>query len=108
MNMWSKPRGNRRPRPSGGNEPDPIDKDYGFGYSEEGRPITGITDGEVFDPTAPIHDPKGETTYHDLTKVKAVAVCAPDQHNLVPDLTETDFEAVTCTRCPYGCLVKHK
>lgn len=31
-----------------------------------------------------------------------------ERHNLVPDLSEQEFEALKCTNCPYHCLVKRK
>lgn len=63
-------------------------------------------DGEVFDPQAEIYEPKGETFNVNLAERKSVPMCAPDKHNLVPDPSETEFEAETCTRCPYGRLVR--
>lgn len=109
MNMWSKPRGNRRPRRPADNGKDPLDQDYGFGYSEEGRPITGIEDGQLDDPNAEIFEPKGATTYHDLAKVKGIRMCEPDQHDLQPDGEAGDdipgHQAMKCRRCPFGVLV---
>lgn len=34
--------------------------------------------------------------------------CQQGQHNLVPDPSEREFEAVKCTNCPYGALVKRR
>lgn len=115
MNMWSNNSGSRRRR-RGGQRPapesDPLDRDYGFGYSEEGRPITGISDGDVFDPEAEIVDAKGETTYHDLSKTRAIKMCAPDQHDLKQDGEAGDdipgHVAMKCTRCPFGQIVPVK
>lgn len=34
--------------------------------------------------------------------------CQGGAHNYVPDESETDFEALKCTKCHHGVLVKRK
>lgn len=74
------------------------------------RLITGVTDGNVRDPNAPVNEPLGKT--YNIGKLDDLPVhsryCPNADHNLVPDETETDFEALKCTKCPYGVLVKPK
>lgn len=112
--MYDYRKNNKRPRrratpaqPSPGNVADdglPI-----LGYSDEGRAITGITDGSVHDPNAEILDEQGETSYHDLSKKKAIKMCAPDQHDLVPEGEPGEEipgnQSMKCRRCPFGQLV---
>lgn len=113
MNQWhNRKRRSRSQRPEP--ERDPLDRDYGFGRTEEGRPITGIDDGALDDPNAPIDEPKGEILnigVSDLSKLPPTPSqipCAPGQHDLVPDPSEEEWEAETCTKCPMGRLITRK
>lgn len=117
MNMWANNSSSRRRRRSGSPQPRQSANiaDDGLpilGVSEEGRYITGITDGDAFDPDAQMIDEKGETTYHDMSKSKAIRMCAPDQHNLVADGEPGEdipgHQAMKCTRCPFGQIIPVK
>lgn len=100
-------RNNRSRRARKYDDSDPLDRDYGYGYSEEGRPITGIVDEGLDNLDAPIFDAKGETIHVNMAQRPAIRVCATG-HDLVPDPSETEFEAETCSRCPYGRLLRRK
>lgn len=114
MSTWGRQRNRRGRRQSQSQsiEADTTYRDYGYGFSDEGRPIAGQIgyepEEQPYNPQAQAFDELGETTVHDLSQQRAIKMCAPDQHNLVPDETEEDFEAVTCTKCPFGMLFKHK
>lgn len=112
MSTWNRGRARARRSSSLQPERDPLDRDYGYGYSEEGRPITGITGDDTFDPQAEIFDDKGETSYVNLEKKKAIRMCSPDQHDLKPDgepgAEIPDHQAMSCSRCPYGQFVPVK
>lgn len=117
MNMWSDRRrrqGNRGRHPGRLNDPikDPFDRDYGYGYSEEGRPITGIVGDDLDDPSTPIGDPKGETIHvgriAELPVLPSQTPCPDGVHDLQPDPSEPDWIAEKCTRCPIGRLIRRK
>lgn len=94
-----------------------------YGVSEEGRLITGMEgyDGVDTDLDIPTESggkkplPSFETNLKRDASGQIVNTskplnryCPNGQHELVPDESEGDFEAVQCTRCPYHCLVKPK
>ncbi len=116
MNMWSKPRPRRPHRPGlpdampdAQNFISPTDRVVERYLDDMGRERIVIDNSEdVFEPAAPVVDPKGETIIVDLEKRPAQRVCAPGEHDIVEDDTEPDFVAEKCRRCPYGCLVRPK
>lgn len=61
----------------------------------------------VIDENGTKHEPD-VITIGDPSTWKRVSGEYCQTHNLVPDPTERDFEALKCTNCPYGTLVKRK
>jgi hypothetical protein len=43
-----------------------------------------------------------------LPPAPGMSLCPPDQHDLKPDDSEQDHNALKCTRCPYGVLTTPK
>jgi len=86
-----------------------------FGLTEEGRLITGM---EGFDGAdTPIEEDDRPSFSTNLRQTDSGVVntakpygvyCPNGEHNLVDDPSEQDFDAVKCTRCPYGALVRSK
>ncbi|MBI5117585.1 hypothetical protein HZA56_14000 [Candidatus Poribacteria bacterium] len=114
--MYNYRKNNPRPRRhSGGSDEAPLkvgdiapDGQKIIGISEEGRYITGITDGNIHDPQAEIIDEQGETSYHDLSKQRAIRMCAPDDHDLQPEGEVGEeipgTQSMKCRKCAYGVL----
>lgn len=75
--------------------------------SGQERVVVGIHDDNAHDPQAEIFDQKGETTVVDLSRQRAIRMCAPDKHVMVDDPSEAEegFQAEKCRYCPYGRLV---